>query len=145
MVERNFWYDADPARGQGVTTDGTNWFFSGTHSLEITDENFNTIRIDPNAIASQLAIPSEFSSIGLNHIGDIDYANGLLYISLDLVEPRPGNGNREIRQSGLRHLRRGDADLHRHGLPAGPATRHHGHCQLGGGRCRERPRLRHCL
>lgn len=95
MVERNFWYDADPARGQGVTTDGTNWFFSGTHSLEITDENFNTIRIDPNAIASQLAIPSEFSSIGLNHIGDIDYANGLLYISLDSSNRDPGNGNQK--------------------------------------------------
>ena len=83
MVERSFFVGADPARGQGVTSDGTNWYFSGTHSLEITDANFNTVSINSDAIAASLKIPSEFSDAGLNHIGDIDYANGLLYISLD--------------------------------------------------------------
>ncbi|MBN9058047.1 MAG: hypothetical protein J0H21_02450, partial [Rhizobiales bacterium] len=83
MVERNFFLDADPARGQGVTSDGTYWYFSGTHSLEIADSNFNTVSINSDAIAASLKIPSEFSDAGLNHIGDIDYANGLLYISLD--------------------------------------------------------------
>jgi subtilase-type serine protease len=83
MVERNFFLDADPARGQGVTSDGTYWYFSGTHSLEIADSNFNTVSINSDAIAASLKIPSEFSDAGLNHIGDIDYADGLLYISLD--------------------------------------------------------------
>ena len=39
MVQRDFFPGADPARGQGVTTDGTNWYFSGTHSLEIADDD----------------------------------------------------------------------------------------------------------
>ncbi|CAN7338867.1 autotransporter domain-containing protein [Devosia sp. LjRoot16] len=95
MVQRDFFLGADPARGQGVTTDGTNWYFSGTHSLEIADDGFNTIKIDPNAIANQLLIPSEFSAIGLNHIGDIDYADGYLYISLDSSNRDPGNGNQK--------------------------------------------------
>ena len=47
MVQRDFFLGADPARGQGVTTDGTNWYFSGTHSLEIADDGFNTIRSTP--------------------------------------------------------------------------------------------------
>lgn len=96
MVERNFFAgsDADAARGQGVTTDGTRWYFSGTHSLEIADDAFNTIKIDKNAIASQLQIPSSLSRVGLNHIGDIDYANGLLYISLDSSNRDPVTGNK---------------------------------------------------
>ncbi|WP_370675918.1 autotransporter domain-containing protein [Pleomorphomonas sp. PLEO] len=96
MVERNFFAgnDADAARGQGVTTDGSRWYFSGTHSLEIADDTFNTITIDKNAIASQLQIPSELSRVGLNHIGDIDYANGLLYISLDSSNRDPVTGNK---------------------------------------------------
>lgn len=96
MVQRDFFPGADPARGQGVTTDGTNWYFSGTHSLEIADDNFGTIKIDPEAIRSAgLNIPTEFSAIGLNHIGDIDYANGKLYISLDSSNRDPGNGNQK--------------------------------------------------
>lgn len=95
MVQRSFFLDADPARGQGVTTDGTHWYFSGTHSLEIADDDFNTVRMDPNAIPAELVIPSEFSNIGLNHIGDIDYANGYLYISLDSSNRDPAEGNQK--------------------------------------------------
>lgn len=96
MVQRDFFLGADPARGQGVTTDGSNWYFSGTKSLEIAGDDFNTIKIDPNAIATAgLAIPTEFSAIGLNHIGDIDYANGYLYISLNSSSRDPGNGNQK--------------------------------------------------
>ncbi|OLP58298.1 hypothetical protein BJF93_06710 [Xaviernesmea oryzae] len=96
MTERTFFGgdDADAARGQGVTTDGQHWFFSGTHSLEIADDTFKTIKIDKNAIASKLQIPSSLSRVGLNHIGDIDYANGLLYISLDSSKRDPVTGNK---------------------------------------------------
>lgn len=96
MVQRDFFLGADPARGQGVTTDGSNWYFSGTHSLEIAGDDFSTIKIAPDAIVSAgLSIPTEFSAIGLNHIGDIDYANGKLYISLDSSNRDPGNGNQK--------------------------------------------------
>jgi subtilase-type serine protease len=96
MVERTFFggTDADAARGQGVTTDGTNWYFSGTHSLEIATPTYSTVRIDSDAIAANLKIPSQYSDIGLNHIGDIDYAKGLLYISLDSSQRDPVTGNK---------------------------------------------------
>lgn len=94
MVEHTFWQDADPARGQGVTTDGTNWYFSGTHSLEIADAAYNTLRIDSNAILSQVGLADGYTDVTLNHIGDIDYANGKLYISLDSTQRDPVTNNK---------------------------------------------------
>ncbi|MFF4753219.1 twin-arginine translocation signal domain-containing protein [Streptomyces sp. NPDC002514] len=75
--------DAESSRGQGVTTDGTHWYFSSTNGLEITDMQYNTLFKSSPAIPSELADPSPLAHKGLNHIGDIDYANGKLYISLD--------------------------------------------------------------
>jgi subtilase-type serine protease len=94
MVQRSFFAGADPARGQGVTTDGTNWYFSGTKSLEITDGAYNTILIDTNAILSQLGLANGYTDVTLNHIGDIDYANGKLYISLDSTQRDPITGDK---------------------------------------------------
>ncbi len=94
MVQRSFFTGADPARGQGVTTDGTNWYFSGTKSLEITDGAYNTILIDTNAILSQLGLANGYTDVTLNHIGDIDYANGKLYISLDSTQRDPITGDK---------------------------------------------------
>ncbi|MBB5751806.1 autotransporter outer membrane beta-barrel domain-containing protein [Prosthecomicrobium pneumaticum] len=89
MVEKTTFADADQSRGQGVTTDGVNWYFSGTNSLERTDGSFNTGLIVNPAIPNVLAIPSALSDAGLNHIGDIDYADGYLYISLDSSQRDP--------------------------------------------------------
>ncbi|WP_242116410.1 hypothetical protein [Sphingomonas lacusdianchii] len=85
IVERRFFPGpaVSDARGQGVTTDGVHWIFSGTRSLERVDGDFRTLRIDRSAIPARLWRPSRLSPIGLNHIGDIDYANGLLYVPLD--------------------------------------------------------------
>ncbi len=70
-------------RTQGVTTDGTQWFFSSTNGLERTNFQYERLQgVDP-AIAPVLAQPSPTAERGLNHIGDIDYASGTLYISLD--------------------------------------------------------------
>ncbi|WP_322418332.1 autotransporter outer membrane beta-barrel domain-containing protein [Mesorhizobium huakuii] len=95
MVEKTtFTGDAITAKQQGVTTDGTNWYFSGTNILERTDKNYNpNLRVAP-AIPLALQLPSEFSSMGLNHIGDIDYADGLLYISLDTSKRDPITGGK---------------------------------------------------
>ncbi|WP_405985583.1 hypothetical protein [Streptomyces sp. NBC_00872] len=75
--------EAESSRGQGVTTDGTHWYFSSSNGLEITDMRYNTIFKSSPAIPAELANPSPLAYKGLNHIGDIDYANGKLYISLD--------------------------------------------------------------
>jgi hypothetical protein len=75
--------EAQNSRDQGVTTDGTHWYFSSTNGLEITDMQYNTVFKSSPAIPPELANPSPLAGKGLNHIGDIDYANGKLYISLD--------------------------------------------------------------
>ena len=82
--------DADPFRGQGVTTDGTQWFFSGTNALERAQlGNYAPLQRATPAIDPSLRNPNPLAYKGLNHIGDIDYANGLLYISLDSSDRDP--------------------------------------------------------
>ena len=95
MVEKTtFTGDAITSKQQGVTTDGTNWYFSGTNVLERTDKNYNpSLQVSP-AIPDVLKLPSQYSDIGLNHIGDIDYADGYLYISLDSSKRDPVTGGK---------------------------------------------------
>ncbi|MGX7871770.1 autotransporter outer membrane beta-barrel domain-containing protein [Mesorhizobium sp. ORM6] len=95
MVEKTtFTGTAIASKQQGVTTDGTNWYFSGTNILERTDKSYNpSLTVSP-AIPDGLKLPSQYSDIGLNHIGDIDYANGLLYISLDSSQRDPVTGGK---------------------------------------------------
>lgn len=83
--------DSEGSRSQGVTTDGTHWYFSSSNGLEITDMQYNTILKASPAIPAALANPSPLAYKGLNHIGDMDYANGKLYISLDSSTPDPGS------------------------------------------------------
>ncbi|MYS21813.1 Tat (twin-arginine translocation) pathway signal sequence [Streptomyces sp. DvalAA-14] len=83
--------DAGSSRGQGVTTDGSHWYFSSSNGLEITDMKYNTVLKTSPAIPAELADPSQLSSKGLNHIGDLDYANGHLYIPLDSSASDPGS------------------------------------------------------
>jgi len=64
-------------RGQGVATDGTSWYFSGTLSLEKTDLQFNT------QVSNGFAIPLTLSIAGSNHIGDIDVYGGTLYAPIE--------------------------------------------------------------
>ena len=64
-------------RGQGVATDGTSWYFSGTLSLEKTDLQFNT------QVSNALAIPPLLALAGSNHIGDIDVYGGTLYAPIE--------------------------------------------------------------
>ena len=82
--------DAASARGQGVTTDGTHWYFSSSDGLEITDMQYNVTLTASPAIPPELASPSALAFKGLNHIGDMDYANGNLYIALDSSASDPG-------------------------------------------------------
>lgn len=83
--------DAVGSRSQGVTTDGTHWYFSSSNGLEITDMQYNTILTASSAIPPELANPSSLAYKGLNHIGDMDVACGNLYIALDSSTPDPGS------------------------------------------------------
>jgi hypothetical protein len=73
-------------RTQGMATDGHHWFFSWQYGLEIADNHFNSIlrnsSIEP-PLSITPGIPSDLLAQGLNHIGDIDYHDGIIYASLD--------------------------------------------------------------
>lgn len=72
-----FSYGDAIVRGQGVTTDGTSWFFSGTTGLEKTSATFASTK--KNAIA----IPLLLAAQGSDHIGDIDFWNGTIYAPVE--------------------------------------------------------------
>jgi hypothetical protein len=69
-------------RSQGTTTDGHEWFFSWQGGLERTDDSYLTQAL--GAWPAQQAIdptvnPDGTNHVGNNHIGDIDYYDGLIY------------------------------------------------------------------
>lgn len=64
-------------RGQGLTTDGTSWIFSGTTGLEKTSATFVT------STKNAFAIPLALAAQGSNHIGDIDFWNGRVYAPVE--------------------------------------------------------------
>jgi hypothetical protein len=62
-------------RSQGVTTNGSGWFFSWQGGLQRTMDDYI-----PLAAAT---LPPELALAGDNHIGDIDYYNGLIYAPVE--------------------------------------------------------------
>jgi hypothetical protein len=62
-------------RSQGVTTDDRGWFFSWQGGLQRTLDSYT-----PLAAAT---LPPELALAGDNHIGDIDYYNGLIYAPVE--------------------------------------------------------------
>ncbi|MYN18291.1 PEP-CTERM sorting domain-containing protein [Rugamonas sp. FT107W] len=73
-------------RSQGMATDGKQWFFSWQYGLERANDNFDSVQRNSSlTLAGGLkpGIPAALMAQGLNHIGDIDYHNGVIYASLD--------------------------------------------------------------
>jgi hypothetical protein len=73
-------------RSQGVATDGRRWFFAWQYGLEIADQSFHSVLRNssfepPKHVVP--GIPANLFARGLDHIGDIDYYNGIIYASLD--------------------------------------------------------------
>jgi PEP-CTERM motif len=64
-------------RGQGVTNDGTSYYFSSTNGIQETDQNFNILAQNNNAI------PASLAALGDSHIGDIECYNGKLYLPVE--------------------------------------------------------------
>lgn len=91
LADTQQFYANDPAksgiyRSQGIATDGNQWFFSWQYGLERADQSFTSVQRNssftpPGAVTP--GIPLNLLAQGLNHIGDIDYYNGKLYVSLD--------------------------------------------------------------
>ena len=64
-------------RSQGVVSDGTFWYFSWRLGLDKTDQQYNDVT------KNNLAIPPLMALQGSDHIGDIDYWNGKLYVPIE--------------------------------------------------------------
>lgn len=74
-------------RTQGIAVSGDEWIFSWQYGLERTDLAFNTLQRNSSLTRPfELGIPKELRRQGLNHIGDIDVANGVIYASLDSTD-----------------------------------------------------------
>jgi len=66
-------------RGQGVSTDGTYYYFSGTDSLDkATVNGINDVKSNVGAIPAQLSL-----TYGSNHLGDNDYYGGYVVASVE--------------------------------------------------------------
>jgi hypothetical protein len=73
-------------RSQGVTTDGHGWVFSWQGGLERTDDSYLTQAVGtwPAQIAVQPQVNADGTNhFGGNHIGDVDYYNGLIYAPIE--------------------------------------------------------------
>lgn len=73
-------------RSQGIATDGQQWFFSWQYGLERADDAFASLQRNSSfqpPMNLTPGIPLDLLGQGLNHIGDIDYHNGIIYASLD--------------------------------------------------------------
>lgn len=93
LVEEKKFFLHDPPssftglyRSQGIATDGHRWFFSWQHGLEIATDDFVSVRRNssfqpPDRLSP--GIPPNLLAQGLDHIGDIDYSDGIIYASLD--------------------------------------------------------------
>ncbi|MFD0634495.1 hypothetical protein ACFQ9X_26070 [Catenulispora yoronensis] len=67
------------ARGQGVSTDGTYYYFSGTNSLDkVTISGLNDVKTTFGAIPAALA-----ATYGSNHIGDNDSYGGYVVAPIE--------------------------------------------------------------
>ncbi len=80
----------DPAksgiyRSQGIATDGQQWFFSWQYGLERAGNDFVSLQRN-SSYPTTPGIPNALLAQGLDHIGDIDYYNGVLYVSLDTTK-----------------------------------------------------------
>jgi hypothetical protein len=87
--EQQFFFGRPPGsftgvfRTQGIATDGAQWYFSWQYGLEIADNQFNSVRRNSSILPPEFGIPFDLLLRGLDHIGDIDYHDGIIYASLD--------------------------------------------------------------
>jgi hypothetical protein len=77
----NFWSE----NAQGIANDGANWFITITGSFNSTPTLFKIpFSYDLNSGSAggnvQRGMPSQLSSLGYNHFGDLDQAHGFLFV-----------------------------------------------------------------
>jgi hypothetical protein len=73
-------------RSQGVTSDGHGWFFSWQGGLQRTLDDYTPVAaatLPPELAVAPSIGPDGHNHVGDNHIGDIDYYNGLIYAPVE--------------------------------------------------------------
>lgn len=73
-------------RSQGMARGDHEWYFSWQYGLERSDDGFNVLQRNSNfdpVTGLTPGIPPQLLNLGLNHIGDIDYRDGIIYAALD--------------------------------------------------------------
>ncbi len=87
LSEQSFYGIEFFARAQGVTTDGSSYYFSSNLSLCKTDLHGNRELINYEAIPAELLVK------GCNHIGGISYYDGRIYASIESGNKDVATGN----------------------------------------------------
>lgn len=68
-------------------SDSSEWISSWQYGMARLDADFNFLQttgtVDTSTLDVTTGIPAELAALGFDHIGDIDYYNGRIYISLD--------------------------------------------------------------
>jgi hypothetical protein len=73
-------------RSQGVATDGRGWVFSWQGGLERTLDDYTPVAfgtLPPELALAPSVEPGGGNHLGDNHIGDIDYYNGVIYAPVE--------------------------------------------------------------
>jgi hypothetical protein len=70
-------------RSQGVTSDGSQWFFSWRYGLQRTTYGFRELESNYSVWRRRSGIPESIEALGGNHIGDIDYHAGKIYAPVE--------------------------------------------------------------
>jgi outer membrane protein assembly factor BamB len=78
VASHTYMLDQALTRGQGVTTDGQYFYFSGNLFLNKTDMQTNK-----TLVKNILAIPPQLLVLGDNHIGGISYYDGKIYAPIE--------------------------------------------------------------
>jgi Ca2+-binding RTX toxin-like protein len=77
--------------------DAKEWISSWQYGMARLDANFNFLQttgsIDLSNFDVKTGVPAELAAMGFDHIGDIDYYKGRVYISLDSEEGDYQNGH----------------------------------------------------
>ena len=78
VTSHTYMLDQALTRGQGVTTDGQYFYFSGNLFLNKTDMQTNK-----TLVKNVMAIPPQLLLLGDNHIGGISYYNKTIYAAIE--------------------------------------------------------------
>lgn len=107
-------------RTQGIAVDGNRWIFSWQYGLEIANRKFESVKRNSSfSLPANLTpgIPPALLAQGLDHIGDIDVHDGIVYAPLDTTK---GYTNGHVALFNARDLSYTGVSYELSGAPSNP-------------------------